>query len=219
MGKYGAKTLMQYYVNQFGNVTSPEFKRAQRKFAESLAGYAIVCYLLSIKVNLCLKCFVKLNMLISQDRHNGNILVDSEGHIIHIDFGFLLGISPGGNLGFESAAFKLSAEMIELLGGNLDAEPFRLFVDLTVRGFLAARLVMNPILIVVASMADSGLPCFLHRIDNLVQLRDRFVPTMTSLEAAEYMKGLISDAANKWTTVCYDGIQKLQNNIYSDKWK
>lgn len=35
---------------------------------------------------------------------------------MHIDFGFILGISPGGNLGFEASPFKLSKEMLDLLG-------------------------------------------------------------------------------------------------------
>ncbi len=75
----------------------------------------------------------------AKDRHNGNLLIDSSGHLVHIDFGFILEISPGGNMGFESAAFKLSHEMTQLLdpGGMRNSGHFRLFEELCVRGYLA----------------------------------------------------------------------------------
>ena len=86
--------------------------------------YAVACFLLQAK-----------------DRHNGNILLDGRGRLVHIDFGFILEISPGGNMRFESAAFKLSHEMAQLLdpGGGRASAPFRRFQELCIRGFLAAR--------------------------------------------------------------------------------
>ena len=70
-------------------------------------------------------------------RHNGNILLDSEGHLIHIDYGFILSCSPK-NLGFESSPFKLTPEFVEVMGG-VDSDMFNYFKILILQGLLAAR--------------------------------------------------------------------------------
>lgn len=84
------KSLRKIYQQIFG----PNFEESITNFIESLAGYSIIQYLLQIK-----------------DRHNNNILVDTQGHIIHIDFSFMISSSPG-NMNFEKAPFKLTEDYI-----------------------------------------------------------------------------------------------------------
>lgn len=114
-------TLKDYFDFTFGPSYSLFHATAVENFVKSLAGYSLVTYALQVK-----------------DRHNANLLIDPEGHIIHIDYGFILGDSPGFNLNFENAPFKLTKEYIEVMGG-IDSYGFKLFEDLFVRGFFALQ--------------------------------------------------------------------------------
>jgi len=117
-------------------------------------------------------------------------------------------------MGFESAHFKLSHEMTQLLdpSGTMKSDTWNQFRRLCVKGYLAARRHMNGILTTVNLMVDSGLPCF-SRGDPINNLRKRFHPEMNEREAANFMARTCADAYNKWTTAGYDLIQYLQQGI------
>lgn len=197
MGEVTDGGLFEIFQQEYGLVGSPRFEEAREKFVVSSAGYAVASLLLQPK-----------------DRHNGNLLFDNEGRLVHIDFGFILETSPGGNMRFESADFKLSHEMTQLLdpSGSMKSETWNYFVSLCVKGYLAARLHMEGILTTVHLMIDSGLPCF-SRGDPIGNLRKRLHPELSEREAATFMIKTCADAYNKWSTAGYDLIQYLQQGI------
>ncbi|KAK6241250.1 hypothetical protein SCA6_006639 [Theobroma cacao] len=197
MGETNDGGLYEIFQQDYGPVGSPSFEAARKNFIISSAGYAVASLLLQPK-----------------DRHNGNLLFDDAGRLVHIDFGFILETSPGGNMRFESAHFKLSHEMTQLLdpSGVMKSETWDYFVSLCVKGYLAARRYMNGIINTVLLMLDSGLPCF-SRGDPIGNLRKRFHPEMSEREAANFMRNVCTDAYNKWTTAGYDLIQYLQQGI------
>jgi phosphatidylinositol kinase/protein kinase (PI-3 family) len=41
-------------------------------------------------------------------------MIDSSGHLIHIDFGFVFGLAPGKQFSMETAPWKLTEEMVEV---------------------------------------------------------------------------------------------------------
>lgn len=87
-------------------------------------------------------------------RHNGNILLHADGHLIHIDFGFILSISPGKNLGFEQSPFKLTPEFVDVMGGPT-SELWAEFKHLLLKGLLTARKHMERIINIVEIMRSS----------------------------------------------------------------
>lgn len=88
-------------------------------------------------------------------------MLDLEGHIVHIDFGFLLSNAPGKGVKFETAPFKLNQEMIDVLGGQ-ESSKFRDFRQRMAKGFMALQGSAEKIIILVEMMlmGTSDLPCF-----------------------------------------------------------
>ncbi|CAJ0883728.1 12154_t:CDS:10 [Entrophospora sp. SA101] len=180
-------TLFDYFVKTYGDVTSEAFLRAQDNFMRSLAAYSLVSYILQVK-----------------DRHNGNILVDTEGHLIYIDFGFMLSNSPG-SVGFELAPFKLSQEYLDILGG-LNSEKFLEFKSLLKQAFNVLRKhADNIVSLVEMTSKDSKLPCFLSGEATSSHLKDRFQLTLTQPQFDDFVEKLImSSCCNAETAAAMD---------------
>ncbi|XP_061675347.1 phosphatidylinositol 4-kinase beta-like isoform X2 [Syngnathoides biaculeatus] len=219
--KQSQLSLLDYFLQEHGSCTTEQFLSAQRNFVQSCAGYSLVSYLLQVK-----------------DRHNGNILVDSEGHIIHIDFGFILSSSPR-NLGFETSAFKLTPEFVDVMGG-LDGDMFVYYKMLMLQGMIAARKHMDKVLHIVEIMqqgrsvrtakdpagwvsrfwrglrflfcAGSQLACF-QGAGTIRGLKDRFHMSLTEEQLQLLLEQLVDGSVRSITTKLYDSFQYVTNGI------
>ena len=196
-------SLKDFYINYFGkgNEESLIYKKAMNNFVSSLAGYSLVCYFLQIK-----------------DRHNGNILIDNEGHIIHIDFGFLLSNAPGKGLKFENAPFKLSNDMLDILGGT-KGKYFMEFRKLLKKGFLAIHKHRSKIVILVEMMwcgHGKNLGCFEGGQETIDELKKRLNPKdyMSKRGVMKFVDYLIGQSVDNWRTKWYDIFQYYVQGIF-----
>ncbi|CAC9508760.1 putative phosphatidylinositol 4-kinase alpha [Leishmania infantum JPCM5] len=211
IGKLVESNVAEFFVQTFGHPESAGFRRARENFVRSTAAYSVVSFILNIK-----------------DRHNGNIMIDADGNLVHIDFGFLFDTSPGGDINFESSPFKLTTEMVQLIGMDVsgestlqsktlaralvDEENYIYFKTLVNRCYLAVRQYAREICVMVELMLRSGLPCFKPK-KTIADLAQRLAVDKNEIEAADYMRRLIHESRQNFTTVLYDYYQKVAEGI------
>ncbi|KAI8063818.1 hypothetical protein BC940DRAFT_327279 [Gongronella butleri] len=191
LGREKVNNMYDYFIAKYGSPHTVHFQRARIHFIQSLAAYSVISYLLQIK-----------------DRHNGNIMLDDDGHIVHIDFGFIFDIAPGGGI-LEVSPFKLTTEMVQIMGGDAQHQAFRQFSELVVKAYLAARPHAEQIMQLVTLMLESGLPCF--KGDTIRRMRARFQTDKIERVAAAFMQQRIKDSYENQRTVMYDYFQKVTN--------
>jgi phosphatidylinositol 4-kinase len=196
-------SLSDFFLHYFGygDINSDRYKKAIKNYIASLAGYSLVCYFLQIK-----------------DRHNGNILLDNQGHLIHIDFGFLLSNSPGKGIKFETAPFKLSRDLLDVMGG-LRSKSFEEFKELMRKGFTAVNKHRHNISILVEMMwcgHGKNLDCFEKGQEAINELKARLNPKdgLKKNEINNIVDDLINQSAENWRTKWYDIYQSHSNGIF-----
>jgi phosphatidylinositol 4-kinase len=167
-------------------------------------------------------------------------MITSEGHIFHIDFGYLLSRT----VKFEKAPFKLTEEFIEVMGGE-KSKLFKEYIELCVRGFLAVRKHYEKILLLVEmtlsgpislsftflltnTLSSSflnesshcvlfteggGIPC-LEKESVVKNLRKRFCLELNQTQCRDFVLRLINEARDNWRTTIYDTYQRILNDIY-----
>ncbi|KPA80512.1 putative phosphatidylinositol-kinase domain protein [Leptomonas pyrrhocoris] len=211
IGKLVESNLAEFFVQTFGHPEAVSFRSARENFVKSTAAYSVVSFILNIK-----------------DRHNGNIMIDNTGNLVHIDFGFLFDTSPGGDINFESSPFKLTTEMVQLIGMDVggastlhskslaralvDEENYIYFKTLVNRCYLAVRQYAREICILVELMLHSGLPCFKPK-KTIRNLAERLAIDKNEVEAAAFMRRRIHEARQNYRTVLYDYYQKVAEGI------
>jgi len=107
--------LIQYFVKTFGDIGSESYQMAQACFARSLAGMSLLTYVLGIR-----------------NRHDTNIMIDSNGHVFLANLSCALGNGKS-SIKMESHPFKLTKEYETILGGS-DSEYYQQFTGLFVSG-------------------------------------------------------------------------------------
>jgi len=193
--------LHTFWLQQFGPTGSATNELATTKFTHTLAGWSLVTHILNIK-----------------DRHNGNIMIVSDGSLTHIDFGFLFTTSPAGNMNFESSPFKLSTDYIQVMGEMKERSKFYiLFNDLFRQSFLAIRKHFAKVLLIVDIMIQCpGLDCFQGgRKATINGLKQRMFYGMEDEEQLNRsIDELIQTSLFNPRSYLYDEIQKAQNGVY-----
>jgi phosphatidylinositol 4-kinase len=190
-------SLRDHFVKTFGEPDSEGYAAGVDAFKRSLAAYSIICYVLQLK-----------------DRHNGNLLIDNVGHIIHIDFGFMLSNSPG-SMGFEAAPFKLTQEYVDVLGG-LTSPAFEDFKTLSKQAFQALRKHAERFIMLVDMMGkQSKMPCFAAGAAGVTNaLRARMMLHLSKEEAEVFVDELIAKSVGSYYTRLYDTFQYRTQGIY-----
>lgn len=138
-GVWDVNTINDYLVKV--NVAPQNQSQARSNFMYSSAGYAVATCVLGIA-----------------DRHPGNIMLQNDGHFLHIDFGHFLGNFKT-KLGYqrENAPFHFSPACARVLG-DVDSEMFNEFRNLCGKALNILRHNTNLLVALFTLMLGTGIP-------------------------------------------------------------
>lgn len=187
-------TLLAFFKAKFGE----NFTTAKTRFLISFASYSLFCWVFGLR-----------------DRHNGNILIDSRGHILHIDFEFFLQNRPGSSLfSIEASPFKMTPEFVEVLGEDGYEKSKELFLQ----GFIALRNKHRHFcwMIEKLSMMCPNVLCFSGGATAAIEaVKERLLLNLDAPDEnlTPHIDRLFSSSCGNYSTRIYDSFQYFMNGI------
>ncbi len=162
--------LLQFIRSK--NQNNVETDVLRERFMRSTAASCVITYLLGIG-----------------DRHLENIMVTRDGHLFHIDFGYVMGDDPKKSL-IGSPAMRLTSDMVEALGG-LESEYYQRFQSLCTGIFNFLRREYTTIALLLMPLTFIGV-CSVADVEREIQ--SRFVPTESKSQANIQLCNTLNDS-------------------------
>jgi len=181
-------SLEAFYFAAFGDGSDGKLQQAQTNFVRSMAAYSLICYILKVK-----------------DRHDGNILLQRDGSVVHIDWGYMLGRSMNAVLEVERAPFKLTRDHVAVMGGEMSAN-FISYISLCVQGLQVLRERGSELVELVRAM-NIGSPLMCVNAGEIAELEERLALKYSEKEVVERFILLQGQALGNWSTGAYDLLQ------------
>jgi phosphatidylinositol kinase/protein kinase (PI-3 family) len=172
-------TLQNYILD---NNKDARIKTIKERFAKSLAISSCLSYVLGLG-----------------DRHASNIMISKSGHIIHIDYGYILE-NPIHSTIVNNPIIRISNEMIDFLGG-WNSEYYNLFKNYIIKVFDIIRLYSDIIINYYNILANENI------IDWSIfkkRLTDRFLNGMTFKDIEVVLLDVIEASSNGYGGVFID---------------
>jgi phosphatidylinositol 3-kinase len=167
-------------------------------FVRSSAGYCVMTYVLNVG-----------------DRHLENLMVKQDGHLLHIDFGFIFGANP-----FDkkvlSTPLRLIDEMMAVMG-DPGSKDYNSFERHCCSAFKILRKNCNLICTMLELMADAGIKDLSVNQDPMTVIagvKERLCMSKTDEDAAQsWLLDKLAQSANNWKGRLMDGVHSMAVSI------
>ncbi|XP_042007161.1 phosphatidylinositol 3-kinase, root isoform-like isoform X2 [Salvia splendens] len=144
-------------------------------FIKSCAGYSVITYILGIG-----------------DRHLDNLLLQDNGRLFHVDFGFILGRDPKP----FPPPMKLCKEMVEAMGGA-ESQYYTRFKSYCCEAYNILRKSSNLILNLFHLMAGSNIPDIASDPEKgILKLQEKFRLDLDDEESIHFFQDLINESVS-----------------------
>ncbi|GLU03095.1 hypothetical protein SLE2022_203130 [Rubroshorea leprosula] len=144
-------------------------------FIKSCAGYSVITYILGIG-----------------DRHLDNLLLQDDGRLFHVDFGFILGRDPKP----FPPPMKLCKEMVEAMGGA-ESQYYTRFKSYCCEAYNIIRKSSNLILNLFHLMAGSNIPDIASDPEKgILKLQEKFRLDLDDEACIHFFQDLINESVS-----------------------